>query len=338
MSSGGPIGEVGELGVLADLRRVFGELASQEPSYLGIGDDAALLPVPGADRQLVATVDALVEGVHFERRYAPARLVGRKALAVNLSDVAAMGGIPRYALCALLAPPDLSLSWVHEFAQGFGDRAREFGVRIVGGNLSRGPCFAATVTVLGEVERGRAVTRDGGRPGDRLYVTGTLGASALGMALLRDEGPRPSPEVQEALTRAHLDPTPRLAEGRLAAGFARAMIDLSDGLVADLGHLCRASGCGAEVQAARLPWPREAEALATALWGSGAQAALTGGEDYELLCAVPEAQAQAFELAVGREGLSFQAVGRLTAGPGIEVVFEDGRREAARAQAFEHFR
>jgi thiamine-monophosphate kinase len=338
MSSEGRIAEVGEFEVLAELRRVFGEEAPGEPGYLGIGDDAALLPAPAAGLLLVATVDAVVEGVHFERRYAPARLVGRKALAVNLSDVAAMGGEPRYALCALAAPPELPLEWLREFAHGFGERAREFGVRIAGGNLTRGPCFAATVTVLGDVERGRAVTRAGGRLGDRLYVTGVLGASALGMSLLRGAGPAPTAEVREALVRAHLDPTPRLGEGRLAAGFARAMIDLSDGLLGDLGHLCRASGCGAEIWAAGLPWPREAEALAAALFGSGARAALAGGEDYELLCAVPEAQAPAFEAGASGGCARFEAVGRLTAGPGIEVVWEDGRREVVRAQAFEHFR
>jgi thiamine-monophosphate kinase len=330
-----PLGAVGERAALGELRRIF--WVSGGEGYLGIGDDAALLPAPPPGVAVVATVDALIEGVHFERVWAPARLVGRKALAVNISDVAAMGGLPRYALLAIAAPADLPLQFLLDFAAGFAERARDLGVRIAGGNLAAAAQFSATATVLGEVEAGRAVTRNGGRPGDGLYVTGPLGASALGLEVLRGRGPRLPEPVHEALVAAHLDPAPRVEEGRFAARYARAMIDVSDGLLGDLDHLCRESGCGAEIEPGQVPRPSGSDAFASAV-GDVVRFCLRGGEDYELLCAVPPERSQEFETAARAHELRFHAIGRLTGEAGIVLVGEGGRRELVTPDSFEHFR
>jgi thiamine-monophosphate kinase len=334
------LGDLGEHEILGALRRIFEENAPPPPAgFLGIGDDAAMLPPPAAGRSLLVTVDALVEGTHFERSYAPARFVGRKAAAVNISDIAAMGGRPRYALLALSAPGELPWEWLEEFAHGFAERMREFDIRIAGGNLAGGERFSATVTVLGDVETGRAVSRAGGCPGDRLFLTGPVGASALGLAVLRGEIPAPPEPTRTALITAHLDPAPRVREGALAAHYARAMIDLSDGLLVDLGHLCAESGCGAEIVRARLPHAPEWEAFATARAGDASRVWLEGGEDYELLFAVPPSSAATCEREAAAAMIHFFEIGCLTQGSGIIVVGVDGAREVvAPPRGFEHFR
>lgn len=330
-----PIGALGEFGVIAELGKIF---SSVEGGTVGIGDDTAVLPPPPKGREQLLTVDAQIEGIHFERSWAIARLLGRKALAINLSDVAAMGGEPRWAVLAVAAPATLPWSWMRDLAQGFAQSAHEHAVAVVGGNLSGGERVAATVTVVGEVEAGRAVRRAGGRPGDRLYLSGSVGAAAMGLALVQGAALPAAEPVGEMLRGAFLDPRPRLPEGRLAAGFARAMIDLSDGFLGDLGHLCAASGCGARVELGRIPFPPGAEPVAAALWADPELERLRGGEDYGLLCAVASEVAPAFEERVIQEGASFHQVGVLQSQPGVLLVREDGRRVQEPARAFEHFR
>ncbi|MEY2668654.1 MAG: hypothetical protein RJA59_1292, partial [Pseudomonadota bacterium] len=208
---------------------------------LGIGDDAAVLrPPPGED--LVATVDAVVEGVHFTRRFRPEE-IGWKALAVNLSDLAAMGARPLWALLALATPPTADPARLVRIGRGVAACARRHGLSVVGGNVTAARELSLSVTVLGSVRRGRALLRSGGRPGDLLVVSGTLGDAALGIR------PGAAPRLRDRQRR----PVPRLALGRGAVGIARAAIDISDGLLQDLGHLCAASGVGARVEVERLP-------------------------------------------------------------------------------------
>lgn len=349
------LGEVGELGVLRALRERFAGYGAPPPAgWLGIGDDAAALPAPAPGQRLLLTVDAVVEGVHFARAWAPARLVGRKAMAVNLSDIAAMGGTPTAALLALSLPRTLSLAWLLDFAQGAAERAAAHGCVIVGGNLTGGPVVSATITLVGEAAGERVSTRAGGAAGDVLYVTGRLGSAATGLrALLAAQAPvhvaaehaaapfdddgrwtaLGAAEELRACVLAQLDPVPRLAEGRFAAGFASAMIDVSDGLAGDLGHLARASGVAAEVETAQLPrWERVS-----------AEEALWGGEDYQLCCAVPPARACDFERESAAGGFDFRRIGVLcpATAPDGSVVFArhaDGRRERLGAGGFEHFR
>ena len=301
------VGEIGERGLL----RRFRERVPAGPGVVvGVGDDAAAVEIAPL---ALLTTDSLVEGVHFRRDQAPPRLLGRKALTVNLSDVAAMGGLARYATVSLCLPPDLTLGWVDSLYDGLLERAAESGVALVGGNVARSPgTIVVDVTLVGEA--GQLLRRSGARPGDRVVVTGTLGAAAEGVRLL-DEGARldedgelcatgvwtesSAPAVLACL-RAQLDPRPPLALARSIAerGFARAGMDLSDGLSLDLVEICSGGGVGAVLDADLVPVDSRAAGLERARGGDALSLALHGGEDYELLLAVaPEAFEELGELA-----------------------------------------
>jgi thiamine-monophosphate kinase len=322
--------DLGEERVVEILREAFAS-ACPKPTWTGIGDDCAV--IDGAACALLTT-DALVSGVHFDPARAPARFVGRKAIAVNASDVAAMGGLPRAALLSLVLPAALPQSWLRAFARGVAERSRELGIAIVGGNVSAGADFVASVTVVGEAST-RVVHRSGGRAGDRLYVAGTLGGAARGVELLAAREGADAFAVddwadgaQDPCVMAQLDPTPRVREGVLAARFASAMIDVSDGLALDASRLCSASGCGAEIDVAALPISS----------GAGIGHALSGGEDYALLVAIPQDAAMALETAAHSEGLSFVCVGRLVAEQGVWRCDPDGRRAAVAPSGYTHFK
>jgi thiamine-monophosphate kinase len=283
-----------------------------EGVVLGIGDDAAVLRAP-AGEDLVATVDAVVEGVHFDGRFTPED-VGWKALAVNLSDLAAMGARPLWALVALALPAETPAARTAGIARGLGRCARAHDIAVAGGNVTRAGELSVTVTVVGAVRRGRALTRAGARPGDLLAVSGTLGDAAAGLA----EG------APAALARRQRRPAPRLRLGRALAGVARAAIDVSDGLAQDLGHLCAVSGVGAEVDPALLP---TSPALRRAT-GGGARAlaaALAGGEDYELLVALPPARLAAARAAAQAARTPLTVIGRAVEGRGVRILTADGR-------------
>ncbi len=278
-----------------------------EGVVVGPGDDAAVLRLP-AGEDLVATVDAVVEGVHFGPGFTPAD-VGWKALAVNLSDLAAMGARPLHALVALALPPGTPLRTVRGIAHGLGACARAHRVAVAGGNVTRARDLSVTVTALGAVPRGRAVLRAGARPGDLVAVTGTLGEAALGLL----------PRAPRALVRRQRRPTPRLAAGRALAGLVRAAIDVSDGLAQDLGHLCRASGVGALVGLTDLPLSAAYRRMAAHLPDPYAPA-VSGGEDYELVLAVPPQSLARARAAAARTGTPLTVIGRFVRGRGVRVV------------------
>ena len=292
---------------------------------VGIGDDAAVLrPPPGQD--LVATVDAVVEGVHFGPAFAPED-IGWKALAVNLSDVAAMGARPLFALVAVAMPRDLDPRRLARVARGLGACARRYRVAVVGGNLTAARELSLTVTVLGSVRRGGALLRSTARPGDLVAVSGTLGDAALGI----------SPGAPSALAARQRRPRPRLALGARLAGVARAAIDLSDGLVQDLGHLCEASGVAATVELERLPlspaYRRAARGLPDPF-----EAALAGGEDYELLFALPPGRLAAARRAAARSGTRLSVIGEFDRGNGVRVVKGGGETLRLRRAGHDHLR
>jgi thiamine-monophosphate kinase len=279
---------------------------------LGPGDDGALLQPPRG-QTLVATVDAVVEGVHFDHRFTPGD-IGWKALAVNLSDLAAMGARPLWALVALGVPRATPAARLRGVARGLGACARRHGLAVVGGNLTRAAELSVTVTVVGAVAPGRALRRDGARPGDLVLVSGTLGDAALGLA----------PRAAAWLGRRQRRPTPRLALGLGLGGLASAAIDLSDGLEQDLGHLCLASGVGATLRAGWLPRSAAAVAACARLadpWGP----ALDGGEDYELCVTVPPARLGAARRAATRAGVPLTVIGEVRRGRGVRVLAPDGR-------------
>lgn len=279
---------------------------------LGPGDDAALLQPPRGET-LVATVDAVVEGVHFDARSTPGD-IGWKALAVNLSDLAAMGARPLWALVALGVPRGEPAARLRGIARGLGTCARRHGLAVVGGNVTRSAELSLTVTVVGAVAHGQALRRDGARPGDLVLVSGTLGDAALGLA----------PDAAASLRRRQRRPTPRLTLGLGLRRLATAAIDLSDGLAQDLGHLCSASGVGATLRAAGLPRSAAARAACAGRadpWGP----ALSGGEDYELCVTVPPARLGAARRAAARAGVPLTVIGEITRGRGVRVLGPDGR-------------
>ncbi|MCG8556346.1 MAG: thiamine-phosphate kinase [Proteobacteria bacterium] len=268
-----------EFGRIQELRRRF--CCPSSDVVLGIGDDAALLsPCTAA---LVVSVDAHVEGVHFRREWASLRQIGRRAVVAALSDLAAMAAMPRAALVAMTLPLGLQDAELYELADGIGDAARAHRCPIVGGNLSRASDLSLTTTVCGRCT-GKPLTRQGARAGDGIWVTGQLGAAALGLAALTagETGERARPFVQR-----WREPMARLEEGQQLGGVGRAGIDLSDGLLQDLRHVCRASGLGAVLHADRLPLAAGHERLSRELGLNGLEVALGGGEDYELLAALP---------------------------------------------------
>jgi thiamine-monophosphate kinase len=330
--------ELGEFGLIDRISR--GVARTTDRVVVGIGDDTAALRVtPGC--LLLATCDVQVEGVHFIVARTTPELLGRKALAVNLSDVAAMGGIPRFALVSLGLPASTTVDFVDGLYVGLRAEADALGVTLVGGNVSstRDAIFV-DVTLLGEVESDRVVHRSGAKPGDRLIVTGHPGDSAGGLALVLDPTIAAPGEIAEPLLLAHRCPTPRVAAGRAAAGtgLVHAMIDISDGLAGDLGHIAEASLVGAVVYADKLSLSDALIALGGLLDRDPLDWALRGGEDYELLIAVPPAGEAAVLEAIGATGLAAATIGEiLPPDEGLTLAYPDGRRVALAAEAFRHF-
>jgi thiamine-monophosphate kinase len=319
------------------IARYFGPLAGA--GGLSLADDAALVrPSPGHD--LVLTADALIAGVHFFPDDPPAS-VARKALAVNISDLAAKGASPTGFLLTLMLPGDWTEAWLERFCAGLGRAAESFHCPLLGGDTVRtGGPLSLSVTALGEVPAGGMVRRTTAQPGDRICVTGTIGDAALGLALRLDPGApwaKPLAEDRRAeLVDRYLHPRPRLALAGSLREHASAAMDVSDGLAGDLAKMMRVSGATAIVDAARIPVsPAAREALA-------AQAELfdrlvTGGDDYEILCTVPGEKLDRFLAAAAGAGVPAAVIGRVEEGRGLPV-FRDGERETRYERgSFSHF-
>jgi thiamine-monophosphate kinase len=308
---------------------------------VGIGDDCAVLE-PGAGSLLLATTDLLIEDIHFRRRWATPEDIGWKSLAVNLSDIAAMGGRPRWALIALACPEGVRLDEAEAFYAGVRALAAEHDVAVVGGDTTASPGgWIVNVTLLGEAARA-PLMRSTANVGDVIAVTGSVGRSAAGLALLEAvSAPRGLAAAAGAdVTAAHLRPRPRTREGQwlAAAGGVTSMIDLSDGLATDLGHLCEESRVGARVELGRLPVDASVHAVAQALERDALAWCTGGGEDYELLltCA-PAAFGRLAEGLASTTGTRLTAVGEMTASAGgIRYLDAAGRAVAVRG-GFEHF-
>lgn len=315
---------------------------------VGIGDDAAVIDV-GGEHELIACCDLVVEGVHFQSDWAEPKLIGHKALAVTLSDVAAMGGRARFAMISMAVPGGRSPELADEIFRGIFDLADHCEVTIIGGDTSASPglLFIDTI-ILGQCVRGRAITRAGAKAGDTIYVTGTLGASACGLALL-ESGSRLESLIQndpadfkndlrrEALLK-HLAPGPRLEFGRALgeAGLATAMIDISDGLTTDLSHILEESACGAIIRAGAIPVAECAAALSAERASDPLTLALSSGEEYELLFTVhPDNRARVEQLSSSL-GLAVTAIGEMVDARGLRLE-RDGALEPLRPSGYEHF-
>ncbi len=342
------VADIAEAALIERLVGVLGPAGqgSGQGVLRGIGDDAAVLQnVQGA--RLLAACDILVEGVHFDLSFSSPEQIGRKALAVNLSDIAAMGGRPRWALVTLGLKPQLEVSFVEGIYRGIAEIAGEYGVVIVGGDTTASPDrLLIDVCILGEANRMEVAYRSGAREGDMILVTGSLASSAAGLALLQEKGRDAEKEAKE-LVEAHLSPVPRVKEAAVLvqSGLVGAMNDISDGLATELWEIVQASGCSARFWAERLPIPPLVQQVAAELGADPLEWALYGGEDYELVLTVSggkgsplRARRLAYKLkrATGT-GLSF--IGRIfsTRDSKVEMVRSDEEVVELSPRGYDHF-
>lgn len=295
---------------------------------LGIGDDAAV--VRGAEGPCVLTTDLHIEGVHFIASLHPPHYLGRKSLNVNLSDIAAMGGRPGYALLGLALRKGLAKAWVRSFFGGFKAAAEEAGVTLIGGDISAAKRIVISITIMGEA--GTYIRRSGARPGDLIFVSGYLGDAAAGLRLLRRGCRLGRGKNADCLLRAFLDPVPQLALGRALSHFkaASSMIDTSDGLSVDLLHLCEESSTGAEIDLDELPLSPAIRALEK----NPVRLALHGGEDYQLLFTSSPGKLERIRSL--RKKFAIHEIGRMTRQKGIFAIDREGRKRLLRAGGYEH--
>jgi len=307
----------------------FKPLSQGYGGSLGLKDDGAIIAVPPG-QELVITKDAISAGVHFIGDESPP-LIAKKLLRVNLSDLAAMGAQPLAYFLALMLPKDMKAEWVKNFAQGLEEDQREFGIHLAGGDTisTYGP-LSFSITALGTILAGKALRRSGARPGDGIYVSGTLGDSTLGLLSLQQG------KGESFLEQRYLVPQPRIVLGRKLQGIAHATMDISDGLMQDLSHICRASGVGAVIHRAHIPLSPQAAALISkesALWS----APLCGGDDYELLFTAAEEQASQLNAVAIALNLSLTRIGTINKSANIQLLDESGNECELAYKGFKHF-
>ncbi len=336
------VGELGEFGLIDRIARLVP--ASSPDVVVGIGDDVAVLRFGPSD-YLLATCDIQVEHVHFRRDWIGPRQLGRRVAAVNMSDIAAMGGWPSWGLVSLALPDDVEVAYVEELYRGLREEFQAVDGCVVGGNISRHPAgLVVDFTLLGRVEPESLVLRRGARPGDRVLVTGTLGDSRAGLEILRNASLEVPGSIRERVISRHLTPSARSKAGRFLgfSGRVHAMADVSDGLLADLSHLCRASGVSACIRAADVPVGEGCRHVASALGLDPLRWALTGGEDYELLFMVSPEDAETLMDQLREEADTMCGViGDVGEGPpGVVVTLPGGERLSAasmEALGWDHF-
>jgi thiamine-monophosphate kinase len=330
---------VGEWKVIELLKRKYSRRVSAVP--IGIGDDTAMIR-PAAGRQLLITTDLLVEGVDFDLAWTDFRQIGHKAMAANLSDMASMGGIPRYALVGAAFPGKTSFEAVRSIYRGLNDLGRRYGVLLIGGDTSASPRhIMVAVTLIGEIDRPEVIRRSGSRPGDRIFVTGSLGEARAGLEILKRRRRRGRlSRANLALVRRQLFPIPRIREARLLAGrrLATSMIDISDGLSSDLHHLCASGGVGAEIDLARLPLSKALRDYANKAGTDPHRYALDGGEEFELLFTVRPSRTGEIGKLRASGKLRAVMIGEITQKrAGVTLRDLRHRRKRLVARGYEHF-
>jgi thiamine-monophosphate kinase len=321
-------------------------LSTRPDVALGVGDDCAILDLNN-DTLLLATSDSQVEGVHFTRHFSSPEQIGRKALSVNLSDIAAMGGEPHYALVSLILPANLSRSYIDTLYTGIRHEAAHYTTAIVGGNIAssgKAASLVIDITLLGTIERGRAITRSGAHSGDTLMITGTLGDSAAGLYTLLHPSARYPRDAQEALRTVHRTPQPRIRVGRILSQLGptiiTAMLDVSDGLSGDLAHLCARSNVSARIDLAHLPLSPSIRTVAASIGYDPFSWALHGGEDYELLFTVsPGHEQKVIDAVHAATGISVTSIGTmLPSEAGMTVAYPDGREDVLEVRSWNHLK
>lgn len=325
-----PAGEIGEF---ERIRRYLAPLAG--PGGLSLLDDAALVDCPAGHR-LVMTADAIVEGVHYLPDDPP-ELVAKKLLRVNLSDLAAMGARPLHYLLTTALPAERGPEWIAEFAHGLEADQQRFGVALLGGDsvATTGPPVLS-LTAIGEVAAGTEIRRSGARNGDIVWVSGTIGDALLGLGVLRGAYPQLSAEHRQGLIGRFRLPEPRIELGPALCGVAHAMIDVSDGLLADLGHICETSGVSCIVELGALPLSAAARAVA-ALEPEITARLAAGGDDYELLFTAPAAATERILALSARQQLPLAAIGRIEPGAGVRLTDAAGQAIPVEAAGYRHF-
>ncbi len=313
------IASVGEFELI---KSYFTPLSSSEIAgvTVGIGDDGAQLAVPEG-QELVVSTDTLVEGIHFSKGDDP-YLLGRKSLRVNLSDLAAMGALPCWYFLSLTIPPTTTVDWINEFSRGLKADGEDFGIGLVGGDTTGSKkALVITITVMGCVEKGSSTLRSGARVGDRIFLSGTLGDSALGLAYHLENLKIASSDDRIYLLKRHQLPEPRvvLALALVDGGVTSAAIDVSDGLTADLAHICAASKVGAEVDVEKIPLSAAAKRVIKSHGPEMLTKVLTGGEDYELLFTVAPAMVAEVAAIAEKVGVVVTEIGDITAGSKVNI-------------------
>jgi thiamine-monophosphate kinase len=322
-----------ELGEFERIRRFFAPLAG--PGGLGLLDDAAIVDCKAGCR-LVVTADAIVAGVHYLPDDPP-DLVARKLLRVNLSDLAAMGARPRHYLLTTALPAEFGPEWLVRFAQGLGEDQRRFGIDLLGGDSVRtGGSAVLSMTAIGEVAAGREIRRSGAEPGDLIWVSGTIGDAFLGLGVLRGGHPQLAQEHRDYLIRRFQVPDPRTVLGPLLSGIAHAMIDVSDGLLADLGHICETSQVSGRVELASLPLSPAARAIVESDPAIRTRLA-AAGDDYELLFTARADATEAIIDLSSQSGVPVTAIGKVEAGSGANLAGADGRIIPVEQTGYRHF-
>jgi len=334
------IDQLGEFGLIDRIRAALPEPGPNV--VVGIGDDVAVLEA-SSESVWLATCDVQVEGAHFIKGSTPPRSLGRKALAINLSDIASVGGIPRFALVSLGLPRELEVEFIDELYAGLREEAEKFGVDVVGGNVSSSRLgMFIDVFLLGETLRDNVVLRSGAKAGDRIMVTGSLGDAAAGIAMILNPGLKADESYAPWARERQQSPEPRVKEGALVGALrqASAMIDVSDGIAGDLGHICEKSGVSARLEAGRLPVRPENRALALALKGDEWHFALRGGEDYELLITAPPGRAERLAQRITAETATpVTIIGEiLPPDQAPELVLPDGQKAPLGGTGWDHFK
>lgn len=331
---------IDELSALRLLERRFPSVSSEV--VIGIGDDTAALR-PSGGKLLLATTDTQVENTHFTRSIISPEDLARRAVAVTLSDIGAMGGAPKYILSTAGLPDWLDEDYFEALTKGFAQASKEFGVELIGGNLTGSDTLFIDVTALGDVESDVVVRRSGANVGDSVFVSGTLGDAALALKMMRPapQGGGPAPQgVEATLWNRYSRPTPRLKLGRELAvrGLVTAMIDVSDGLALDLERLTNSSGCGAVIDLNKIPLSPEYSQYAPEHLSETYSLALTGGEDYELLFTAQSAKEDEVMALREESGISISIIGRVTDTEGVRVLDQRGEEIKIQSKGFIHFK